>query len=132
MNYPLPDGYNYIMHTTIDLQQAAGTYDLFTGTLGDCLVGSVMVRLPNIDVSDDGAITGISVQTDDVTPTTFITLVSGAVANLTPEKQLIGYSSAIIKVGKKIQLTIAGGPADVSTVCDVYAKVTSIDGGYLA
>ena len=131
MNYPLPPDYSYMIHTTIDLQQAAGSYDLFTGTLGDCLVGSVIVKLPNIDVSDDGVITGISVQTDDVTPTIYISLVSGAVANLTPEKHLAGYSSAIIQVGKKIQLTIAGGPADVSTVCDVYAKVTSIDGGYL-
>ncbi|GAH98830.1 unnamed protein product [marine sediment metagenome] len=38
-----------------------------------------------------------------------------------------------VKVGKKIQLTIAGGAADAATVCDVIAEYRAVvSGGYLA
>ena len=132
MNIPLPLDFCYYVHTTIDLQQAAGSYDLFTGTLGDCIVEALSIRLPNVDVSDDATITSISIQTDDVTPAVLISAVAGAVANLTAESQH-GYTGIVtVKVGTKIQLTIGGGAADAATVCDVYAKVRTVDGGYLA
>ncbi|GAI96078.1 unnamed protein product, partial [marine sediment metagenome] len=46
----------------------------------------------------------------------------------------LGYTGVImIKVGKKIQLTIAGGAADNPTVCDVIAEYRAVaSGGYLA
>ncbi|MBA7580617.1 hypothetical protein ES708_22510 [subsurface metagenome] len=119
--------------TTIDLQQAAGTYDLFTGNTQDVVVERLLIRLPNVDVSDDVTITSISIQTNDTTPQVFISAADGAKVNLTAEAQL-GYTGVVaVKVGKKIQLTIAGGAADEATVCDVIAECRAVvSGGYLA
>jgi|GEM_PF-5444564 len=122
--------------TTIDLQQAAGNYDLFTGTTQDVLIEKLGFRMPNVNCADDATITAISIQSNDATPQVFITSLLGAKANLTAEAQ-ISWAAAfggpvILKAGKKIQLTIAGGPSDAATVCDVvveYKAVTS--GGYL-
>ena len=119
--------------TTIDLQQAAASYDLFTGTTQDVKLESLVIRLPNVDVSDDATITSISIQTDDVTPQEIISVASGAVANLTAEAQLYWTGLILIKTGTKIQLTIAGGAADASTVCDVVAECRAVvAGGNLA
>jgi len=122
-----------IAATTINLQQAAATYDLFTGNAQDVVVEKLLIRLPNVNVSDDGTITSISIQTNDATAQTFISATDGAVAKLTAEAQL-GYTGVImVKVGKKIQLTIAGGAADEATVCDVIAEYRAkVSGGYLA
>ena len=122
-----------IKATTIDLQQAAGTYDLFTGMAQDVVVEKLLIRLPNIDVSNDTDITSISIQTNDATSQEFISATSGAKDKLTADAQL-GYTGVImIKAGKKIQLTIAGGAADVATVCDVIAEYRAVaSGGYLA
>ena len=119
--------------TTIDLQQAAATYDLFTGNAQDVVVERLLIRLPNVDVSDDVTITSISIQTNDTTAQVFISATDGAKANLTAEAQL-GYTGVVmIKVGKKIQLTIAGGAADAPTVCDVVCEYRAkVSGGYLA
>lgn len=118
--------------TTIDLQQAAGTYTLFTSTQ-DVILEELVIRLPNVDVSDDAVITSISIQTDDTTPQVFISAVTGAVANLTAEAQLGWTGVALIKVGTQIQLTINGGAADAATVCDVVAGYREVvAGGRLA
>jgi len=119
--------------TTIDLQQAAATYDLFTGTTEDVVLEELVIRLPNVDVSDDAAITSISIQTDDVTPQVIISAVDGAKANLTAEAELAWRGVMLIKTGTKLQLTIAGGAADAATVCDVVAEGRAVvTGGYLA
>ena len=119
--------------TTEDLAQAAATYDLFTGTSQDVILESLLIRLPNVDVSDDASITSISIQTDDVTVTVIIDSTNGAKANLTAEAQLAWTGSALIKVGTKIRLTISGGAADAATVCDIVARCRAVvDGGYLA
>src|SRR5512143_4158408 len=47
---------------TIDLQQAANTYDLFTATSGSVVVEGFTITLPNVNVSDDATITSISIQ----------------------------------------------------------------------
>ncbi|MBA7484011.1 hypothetical protein ES707_19530 [subsurface metagenome] len=119
--------------TTIDLQQEAGTYDLFTGKTQDVVVERLLIRLPDIDVSGDATITSIAIQTNDTTPQVFIDATAGAKEKLTAEAQL-GYTGVImIKVGKKIQLIIAGGAADEATVCDVIAEYRTVaSGGYLA
>lgn len=126
-------GVNQVASTTIDLQQAAASYDLFTGTTQDVILEKLVIRLPNVDVSDDATITSISIQTDDVTPQVIISATNGAKANLTAEAQL-GYAGVVlVKVGTKIRLTIAGGAADDPTVCDVMAEYRAqVGGGYLA
>ena len=119
--------------TTIDLQQAAGSYDLFTGTTQDVMVEKLVIRLPNVDVSDDATLTSISIQTDDTTPQVFFDATAGDVANLTAEAQIAWTGAILIKAGSKIQLTIGGGAADESTVCDVVAECRAVvSGGYLA
>ena len=126
-------GIKQIISTTIDLDQAAASYDLFTGTTSDIILKSLVIRLPNVDCSDDAALTSIAIQTDDVTASTIISNVTGAVGNLTAEAQLSWEGVIFIKVGTKIQLTIAGGAADATTVCDVVATfVADSDGGYFA
>lgn len=111
-----------VVSTTIDLNQAAASYDLFTGSAQDLVLDGLAIRLPNVDVSDDANITSISIQTDDETPIVLISSTDGAKANLTAEQQLGWTGIAIIKVGSKIQLTIAGGAADAETICDVMAS----------
>ncbi len=126
-------GKDQVAATTIDLEQAAASYDLFTGTAQDVILEELVIRLPNVDVSDDAALTSISIQTDDVTPQVIISAADGAKANLTAEAQLYWTAAMLIKVGTKIQLTIAGGAADAATVCDVVAKCRAVvAGGNLA
>ena len=116
--------------TTIDLNQAAGSYDLFTGTTQDVVVERLVIRTPNIVAG--GALTSISIQTDDATPQIFIDAADGVVANLTAEAQLGYVGIALIKTGTKIQLTIAGGAHGAAYVCDVIAEYRAIvTGGYL-
>ena len=77
-----------IAATTIDLEQVAATYDLFTATTQDVMVEKLAIRLPNVDVSDDVTLTSISIQTDDTTPQVIVDSTAGAVGNLTAEAQL--------------------------------------------
>lgn len=122
-----------IKATTIDLQQAAGDKDLVTGVAQDVIVESLVLRCP-IDCSDDlGAFTGISIQTDDTTAQEFITQANGGKAVLTAQSQLAWTGAILLKVGKKIQLTIYGDPADEATDCDIVIKYRAVaGGGYLA
>ena len=121
---------NALASTTIDLNQAAASYDLFTGTDQDVQVDSLIIRTPNIVAG--GALTSISIQTDDATPQVFVSSAAGAVANLTAEAQLASNSPIMIKTGTKIQLTIAGGAHGVAYVCDVVVNYKAIvQGGSL-
>jgi hypothetical protein len=106
--------------TTIDLNQAAATYDLFTGATQAVIVESLVLRCP--DAAAGGALTSISIQTDDTTPTVLITAVQGAVVNLTAEYQLAWTGACYIATGKKIRLTIAGGATGAGYVCNVVAS----------
>lgn len=119
--------------TTINLAQVAGAYDLFTGTTQDVIVEKLAFRLPNVNVADDATITSISIQTNDATPQVLISSALGVKANLTAEAQISWTGAVLLKVGKKIQLTIAGGAADAATVCDTVAESRAVTGGgYLA
>ncbi len=128
-----------IKATTIDLHQAADTYTLLTGTTQDVLVESLTFRTP-VNISDDvGGITGISIQTDDTTPQVFIASAVGVIANLKAGAQITwpmssGDGAILVKVGKKIQLTLIGGTADADpTTCDVVARYRAVvSGGTLA
>jgi len=108
--------------TTIDLAQAADDYDLAEAVDGDCLLQVFVLRLPDVDASDDENLTGITVQTDDSTPVELVSAESGAVANLDPEAQLTWAGNAILAEGQKVQLTISGGAADAATVCKVVIR----------
>lgn len=120
---------------TVDLNQAAATYDLFTGATQDVIIDTLIFRMPNTDISSNGTLTSISIVTDDATPTTFISTAAGAVANLTAEAQLAAdIHGVLIKTGKKIRLTIAGGAVgSISVVPDIAVEYRSvINNGYLA
>ncbi len=119
--------------TTIDLNQAAAGYDLFTATLQDVLITAIAIRMPAI--VGGGALTGISIQTDDATPQIFIPAGDGLVANLTSEAQLQWTGAVILDAGTgaKIQLTIVGGAHGVAYVCDVICGYQAVvAGGYLS
>lgn len=121
-----------IKATTIDLNQVAGTYDLFTGTTQDVVVEKLVLRCPALVAG--GALTSISIQTDDATPQVFISAVQGAVANLTSEAQLAWTGAVLIDAGTgaKIRLTIAGGATGVAYVCDVVCQCRAVvAGGFL-
>lgn len=120
-----------IKKSTQDLQRAANTYDIWIGAVQDVAVEKLLIRLPNVNVSDDVNITKISIQTDDATPYVFITDVQGAKINLTAENTLYWTGFQELKVGKKIRLTIAGGAADAPTVCDVVVEYRAVVAGGL-
>ncbi len=128
---PKAAGVNQAKTTTIDLNQAAATYDLFTGTTQNVSLHKILIRMSGGAVA--GAVTSISIQTNDATPQVLISAVDGAVANLTNEAQLSWTGNCMIEAGQKIQLTIAGGAAGAAKVCDVVAEyVSQAGGGYLA
>ena len=118
--------------TTIDLNQAAATYTLFTGTTQAVKLKSLAIRTPNVSIAA-GALTSISIQTDDVTPAVIISAADGAIGNLTEEANLPWTGDLLIPVGTLVQLTIAGGAGGTACVCDVVAESRAVvNGGYLA
>ena len=126
-NWIAKEVFDMVLNTTVDLNQVAGDYVLYTATVGAVFVTGFTLTLPNVDCSDDAALTSISVQTDMATPDVIISAATGAVANLTA---LASFTYAglsfTLTVGKVINLTIAGGAADAATVCDVTARCRSI------
>ena len=120
-----------IAATTIDLDQVAATYDLFTGTDQVVILESLNIKMPT--GAAGGALTGISIQTDDVTPGIIIDAADGVVANLTSEADLGWTGTLYITVATKIRLTIIGGAEGGAYVCNVTAKCRAVvAGGYLA
>ena len=121
-----------IAATTIDLDQAAATYTLFTGTTSSVLLEKLVFRMPDVDISL-GGLTSISIQTDDATPAVIISAADGVLANLTEEATISWTGAIIIPAATLIQLTIAGAATAVTCVCDVVVEAKSItDTGYLA
>jgi len=113
--------------TTIDLQQVAGDYDLYTATGGTVYIVGFRITLPNVDCSDDVNITSISVQSDMTTVNIVLSAADGAKANLTALASFIYSGSPFaLTTGKKIQLTIAGGAADAATVCTVSCRYLAV------
>lgn len=120
-----------ITATTIDLNQAAATYTLFTGSAASVLLNKLVIRMPNVDISG-GALTSISIQTDDVTPAVIMSVANGDLANLTHEATISWTGALLIPVGTLIQLTIAGGVCGTACACDVVVESRIIAGaGYL-
>jgi hypothetical protein len=118
--------------TMINLNQAAATYTLFTGTTQAVMLEGLSFRMPNVDISG-GALTSISIQTDDVTPAVIISAADGVLANLTHEASLTWTGALLIPIGTFVQLTIATGTAGSACTCDIVAKTRAVvTGGYLA
>jgi hypothetical protein len=116
---------------TIDLNQAAASYDLATGTTQDVEIERFWIRMSG--GAGAGALTSISIQTNDTTAQVFISSANGAVANLADQNQLAFVGSIMLKTGKKVQLTIAGGATGAARACDygfTYRALAS--GGLLA
>lgn len=124
---PAVMGRAQIAATTIDLNQAVGAKDLFTGATQVVILESLILRCPNIVA--DAPLTYITIQTDDVTASVLINATDGAVGNLTAEAQLSWNGEIYITVGTKIQLTIAGGAEGNAYVCNVVAKYRSVVSG---
>ena len=121
-----------IKTTTEDLAQAAGAYDLVTGTDQDVIVESLTLLCPVNCADDAGDFTGISIQTDDTTPQVLVAEAAGVKANLTEQSQLSWEGSLLLKALSKIKLTIYGGASDAATVCDVVITCRAVvSGGYL-
>lgn len=120
-----------IAATTIELNQAAATYLLFTGTTQAVVLEKLVFRMPNVDISA-GALTSISIQTDDNTPAVIISAADGIIGNLTEEATLSWTGAILIPVGTLIRLTIAGGLAG-ACLCDVVAESRAVVNlGYLS
>ena len=120
-----------IKSTTESLNQAAGSYDLMTGTTQAVILESLTVKMPT--GAAGGALTSISIQTDDATPGVIIDATDGVVANLTSEAGISWTGALLINTGTKIQLTIAGGAHGSAYICTVIAKYRAVvTGGNLA
>jgi hypothetical protein len=107
--------------TTIDLNQAANSYDLFTAGDYDVEILHLTIIIP-ADLTGDaaGSLTAISIQSTDGTPVVFISSTAGAKANLTANKYLQYNGGEKVATTKKIQITIVGGPTAASQVCTVF------------
>lgn len=114
--------------TTEDLNQAANTYDLLTGTTQPVLLETLSLKMPAVDISG-GALTYITIQTDDTTAQVVFNSTDGALANLTQEAELSFVGAIRINVGTKLQLTIAGGAAGSACVATITAGYKAIAAG---
>lgn len=122
-----------VLEKTFDLNQAAASYTLYTGTTQDVLIKNLVIRMPTGGAI--GAVTGISIQTDDATPSVFISAAQGLLVNLTSESSLSwsSFGQAIFLVtGKHIKITIYGGAAGAPCVCNVACEyIAATTGGKL-
>lgn len=120
-----------IATTTEDLNQVAGTYDLFTGDTQAVVLEKLNVKMPTGDAG--GSVTSIAIVTDDATAGTIINATDGAVANLTSEADLGWTGTLLINVGTKIRLTLAGGAHGSEYLTTIIAQYRAVvSGGYLS
>ena len=133
-NWTPKDVKSFVTATTFDMHQGAASYDLYTATTGDVYVERFTFTLPNVDCSDDAALTGISIQSDSSPVVTLLAAASGVKANLTANAAFVYSTPFNLPVTKKIQITIIGGTATADpTTCTVTCRFTPvIPGAYLA
>ncbi len=126
-NYSVGTGVLQIGVKTIDLNQSADTYDLFIGSTQPVIVEKLNVKMPTGDCGGD--LTSISIKTNSATPATFIDSTLGAVGNLKSEADISWIGNVVIPVGKKIQLTIAGGAHGSEYIATVYVQYRAVAAG---
>lgn len=113
--------------TTVDLNQAAGDYDLFTAPASDVQILEFGLIIPaDLTGTAAGSLTAISVQSTDTTPVDFISATAGAKANLTADKHLLYTGAEAVAGTKKIQLTIVGGATTAEQICNVWVKYQEV------
>ena len=127
-------GQPQIAATTHNLAAGAATTTLFAGTTQVVELNSIVVRLPDVDMSDDvGAYTGYSIQLTGSTNQTLITTNQGLKANCTAEAQMAWAGNVYVAVGELIQIVITGGAGDATTTANMVAGYSAIvAGGTLA
>lgn len=116
-----------IVSTTESLNQVAASYPLLTGTTQAVILEKVNLKMPT--GAAGGAITSITIQTDDATPGVVFNSTTGAVANLTSEADMSWTGSLLINVGTILTLTINGGAHGSAYVATVVAQYRSIVSG---
>ncbi len=120
-----------IKSTTESLNQAAADWPLFTGTTQAVVLEKLNLKMPT--GAAGGAITSISVQTDDATPGVIISSATGVIGNLTSEADLSWTGALLINVGTIINLTINGGAHGGAYTVTVVAQYRAVvAGGILA
>ena len=113
--------------TTIDLNQDAASYDLFTAGASSVQVLEFGLIIPaDLTGAAAGTLTAISVQSTDDTPLVIISSTAGAKANLTADKHLVYTGAGVVAATKKIQLTIVGGATTAAQVCNVWLKYQEV------
>lgn len=128
---PTAVGKLQVKATTIDLNQAANTYVLFTANTQDVVVEKLVIRMSGGALA--APFTFLSIQTDDATPIVLISAAQGAVANLTNEAQLAWTGAILLDAGTAatIGLTIAVAFGGAARVCDVIAEYRAVVAGGL-
>lgn len=94
---------------TVNLAQAAGTYDLCTASGGDVLID--LYNLGLFCTVAGATFTSVAIQTNDTTPAVILTSTEGGVANITAGKNItraVTFNAIVLTSGKKIQYTIVG------------------------
>lgn len=98
---------------TVNVQQAAATYDLCTAS-GDIYIKSAKVYIGTQILT----LTSVSIQTNMTTATTIMSAIEGAVAGLTGDKMVTTafVGPLFLSSGKKIQFTIVGSTSAQGTM----------------
>lgn len=114
---------------TMNLAQAANTYDLCTASGGDVIVWGMSCYCTVVGATW----TSVTIQTDATTNFVFMNSTEGARANFTAGKDVTltwtQVVKALVRSGNKIRYTIAGSTGTGSAVVTVMAQ--SVNGGIL-
>lgn len=105
---------------TLNLAQAAGTYDLCTASGGDVLID--LYNLSLFCTVAGATFTSVAVQTNDTTPAVILTAVEGGVANITAGKNItraVTFGAILLRSGQKIQYTIDGSTGTGTVVAGI-------------
>ncbi|MFO8145406.1 MAG: hypothetical protein R6T89_06750 [Candidatus Syntrophosphaera sp.] len=112
--------------TTIDLNQVAGDYDLYTVGSYDIMVLEFGLIVPaDLTGTAAGTLTEISVQSTDGTPVELISTTQGAKANLEEDAHLLYTGAEVVATTKKIQITI-DGQTTAEQICKVWLKYQEV------
>lgn len=107
-----------IFTTSLNLNQAAATYDIATAS-GEVIIVGVALRVGTAA----GGLTSVSIQTNDTTPFEIMSAATGAIGNLTAQRTIITdwlqANPWILSTGKKLQYTIVGAGNAGTIACSI-------------
>lgn len=109
---------------TLNLAQAAGTYDLVTAS------GDVFIPLKELALymaTAGATFTSVAIQTNQTTPEVVLTAGEGAVASLPAQKIVVHANEKGIYLasGQKIQYTIVGSTGTGSMIATIFYRAVS-------